>query len=289
MELRIIQMINNFYKDQMESDDDKSCLGEYCAFGYFDALHIGDPIEYISNNSIWKCFSELTIKEFSGDNSRRVLPCLIENKNNADEKFWNKAKTLPFLFISMIRTKRNNSIEAWINNKIEKVNRDAESKKPSIAYLTNNHSEIVVIHADNSYIEGMKYLRELNENDNVLKKYTIFAAQEDALDIDGELYKSIESDKIRCHLEGVVKNWKNINEFRSELSNELKMDEKKICTGNILGSKDILIEIPEVNIKDIIRLYKMGNLLTHSNKRYFCKTFYNLETKFFVDLGEKND
>ena len=46
-----------------------------------------------------------------------------------------------------------------------------------------------------------------------------------------------------------------------------------------LGNSDCLIEISQVPIKQMLRCYKMGELLTHTNK-FYKDAFFNVESQF---------
>ncbi len=47
-----------------------------------------------------------------------------------------------------------------------------------------------------------------------------------------------------------------------------------------LGGRDIVIDIPKVSLKKLLRCYKMGELLTHTNN-FYKKAFFNVESAIF--------
>lgn len=284
MILRMIQIINNFYRDNTNQSNES--LGEYCAFGCYDALHICDRAEYgkennhsireIINDSVmnaktdWKCNSYF-------------IPCITKDEKT-DEDFWKNAETLPFLFFSLLRTKKT---EASTDNNNKKL-KPKDSTDPVMTYLTTEHSELAVFYATDSYSRGMKYISDLNRMENILKKYTIFATREDALNKNTEIYEKMKNEEIvECQLDAVVKNWRKVDSFIARLKEELNINNDIIKKRILLGSKDISIRIPKVNLKDLLCLYKMGSLLTHSNKE-FGDTFFNIETQFLeIKSGEE--
>ena len=73
MRVRVIQMINNFYKDGENNSsgtdaDRDAVLGEYCCMGHFDALHI-ELVKWDENEgeeSIRDKINETVMEKFKG-------------------------------------------------------------------------------------------------------------------------------------------------------------------------------------------------------------------------------
>lgn len=142
MKIRVIQLINNFFKDENGRNVDREkALGTYCTFGYFDALQVdeGRTFDGTEENLIWNKIEEVVVGTLDGTSSRRNLICIAEEEEK-DEQFWNHAKEYPYLFISLIRIRR----DAEAMKAMYCVVNEMKMDDTAIAYYSYNHSELVI-------------------------------------------------------------------------------------------------------------------------------------------------
>lgn len=275
MKIKLIQLINNYYKDeeQGEKTKDNIALGTYCAFGYFDALQIEEPDEDDDSvqNSMWKIVNEVTAKYLDGTCNRRNLGCFSKEREK-DENFWNKAKEYPYLFLSMVRVKRqeDDNLER-IHDAIAEINGD----DCSICYYPYDHSEVIVLRLERNYQTGMQYVLNLGKKFKTLKMYSIFSVKEETLETEAKISESVDDEMVDIRLRAIIKSEKEAYHFLEKLA---KKNEMKMEIYDTLGSEDMVVEMRNISIRKWLSEYKMGNMMTHTNKE-FGKAFYNIETE----------
>lgn len=78
-----------------------------------------------------------------------------------------------------------------------------------------------------------------------------------------------------------IKNYECAEQYFEELIKILQNDNDNFSFEkyDIFGEYDIIIIIKDIQIREILPLYSMGEILTHSNEEY-NKAFYNIETSF---------
>lgn len=286
MKIRVIQLINNFYRDEKCTNEDREkALGTYCTFGYFDALQVEEGKEFSNTekNLIWEKIEEVTVNTLDGVCSRRNLVCIADDETK-DMEFWNNAEQYPYLFVSLIRMRhKRNDMDT-----LERIVDELKTDKNAIAYYSYNHSELVIAKLENNYTRGMQFVLLLRESLNSLNMYSIFSVREDTLK--SELLSKIDNEEVGVQLRLMIKKDQAINNFLNKLWNELFADEiqsgiyhttedfEKFYT---LGSDDMMIRIPRIKMHKLLSCYSMGSLLTHTNKQ-FEESVYNIETEILV-------
>lgn len=285
MKIRIIQLINNFFKDENGTDENREkALGTYCTFGYFDALQV-DEDNYAGDNQIWKKIDGVTVRTLDGTCSRRNLICIAEQEEK-DRKFWECAKDYPYLFLSLIRMKRAEEATDTIRRMMDEMEED----DTKIAYYSYNHSELVIAKLENSYKAGMNFVLSLRRTLNALNLYSIFSVREEKLKDKSGLPGSIAAETVSVRLRLMIKNDYETDFFLQKLWEALFKDEiwdKKVSEKEnfeksyTLGSSDMIIEIEQIEMYKLLSCYEMGNLLTHTNKQ-FGKAVYNIETEILI-------
>lgn len=291
MIIRLMQFINNFYKDAQEN----SChtqgtpeLGAYCSFGYFDAFQtsITSKIEN-RRNDIWNILKDATLEQLDETCSRRNLICGIKD-DNKDITFWVEAKNCLFLFITMIRLKNPYENIESLENSVGIINNESDA----IAYYSNDHCELVVAKFCNNYKIGVEHVMNLRREMSVLKMYTIFSVREDILANATNCDQINKEERINCRLTSVVKSQAEAEKFIEKLYNLLSNNgqdqEMSVTQYNTFGGSDMLIDIHNVIFAKILECYstKQKGLLTHFNNDY-SEAFYNIETEFLLREGAK--
>ena len=66
-----------------------------------------------------------------------------------------------------------------------------------------------------------------------------------------------------------------INKLKKALKWENNKEDLEIKCFKTLGNSDLLIEIPKVSLKKLLKCYKMGEVLTHTDEDY-QKAFFNI-------------
>lgn len=287
MKIRVIQLINNYFRDENCINEDKEkALGLYCAFGYFDAVQIeeGNEIPNIEN-PIWKNIEEVAVHTLDGIHSRRNLICIAEDKEK-DTAFWEKAVNYPYLFISLIRMRHNCNDANTMNQVVNEI----KSNDTCIAYYSYNHSELVIAKIDKNYSQGMGYVLSLREKLNPLNMYSIFSAREDIIKSETKLQSKADMEEVSVQLRLMIKNDHEITGFLQKLWNALfedKIQKKQMPEKEnfekfyTLGSSDMMVRIEQVEMHKLLSCYSMGRLLTHTNDQ-FGKAVYNIETEILV-------
>lgn len=272
MVVRILQLINNFVKDIGKTNTKP--WAEYCVLGHFDAMHVCKKEDIGNNMQIWKTASQATISSMAGvTNCKNIV--LITGDEHKDEMFWKQCPPnddciiRPLLFVSLVRIGYQPT-EKTIQGIIETINQ----KEHMIAYLTYNYSDIIVLHTHKTYKKGIESVKNLRELANSSNLYTILAIWENYLE-DWPLF----SEEINCRISASIKPGANKDDFVGEL--KMNLPEAHITDHYVLGDWDIEIEIQNVAIGELLKLYKMGNLLTHGHS-LFTEVFYNAKTEFFV-------
>lgn len=276
--IRILQLKNNFYWNNEKTD--RKALGEYCVLGYFDALDITEAVktEVIECNT-WEQLGELTSGR--GRSLRcRTLVCVTEQREK-DEAFWND-RTKAFYFITMIRIKKNASAE----DKWGAIEKELPKSGNYITYLSYDHSEIIVVTKTNTYSEGSRSVRLIRKVCDAVKTYTVFAVREDVLRSYNDINNQLTQEKVCCRLHCMVRNYEKAETFRKELEDHFskRHDNASIAVRKYetYGGYDWLLEIDGVSISSVLECYKMGEMLTHSNKDY-AAAFFNVESEILIE------
>lgn len=281
MVIRLIEMVNNFYKDNNPgSGEPTKVLGEFCCFGYYDAMDIKKYVNVDGRyKESWEIVNEAVLKRLDGTCDSRIILC-YGNDDAKDEKFWKDAPMSPFLFVTMVRLgDGKDGMLEYQRQLMDKMNEEENV----IAYYSNSHCEIVVLRHTNHYKEGMEHVHDLqdkmeNVQMKIVKLYTISAVREDML---GHI-DQIQEELVSCRMRAVVKDKSFLKEFLGKLGKELSIDEREMMAYETLGGSDVSIEIKSVSLGKLLACYKMGEILTHSNKMY-GKVFYNVESEIFSE------
>lgn len=291
MKIRVIQLINNFFRDADFGDENRTkALGTYCTFGYFDALQVEEGRDFSSTgeNLIWKKTDAIAVDTFDGTYSRRNLVCMADDEER-DKKFWDSAAQYPYLFVSLIRMRHASEDMGVINRVIEETKED----QTAIAYYSYNHSELVTVKLEKCYFKGMEFVLSLREQLRALSIYSIFSVRDDVLRQKTKLRDEVERETVSVRLRMMIKNDQKIDAFLQELRKKLFGDEIQEGASSqgsikkfyILGSSDLVVEIENIEMHELLSCYGMGNLLTHTNEQ-FGETVYNIETEILVK-GER--
>lgn len=295
MKIRIIQLINNFFKDMNGTDENREkALGTYCTFGYFDALQVDEDssFEDAGDNQIWKKIDGVTVRTLDGTCSRRNLICIAEQEEK-DRKFWECAKEHPYLFLSLIRMKRADEATDTICQMMEEMEKD----DTKIAYYSYNHSELVIAKLEDSYKAGMNFVLSLRSTLNALNLYSIFSVREETLKDKRKLPGEITAETVSVRLRLMIKDdhetgfflqklWETL--FRDEIWEKKVPEKENFEKSYTLGSSDMIIEIEQIEMYKLLSCYGMGNLLTHKNEQ-FGNAVYNIETEILVKGAHKGN
>lgn len=285
MKIRIIQLINNFYRDRYSSwKAGSEAFGEYCAFGYFDALHSELFESEESGDVIRDALNGITVKTLDGTCSRRNLVCVVDDPAQ-DVVFWSDNDKKPMLFMTIVRLEKDQENTGSLKKKI----REMSDGEHTMAYCTNELNELLVVRRGNSYSHGIKKLLDLQKVLPVFKMYSIFAVLEDTLESVDRICSQVEDEIVDCRLRASVKNsdksGSGISTFLERVKQGFHKYKPQISVYNTLGSADVLIEINGVSICEMLSFYRMGNLMTHSDIDYH-ERFFNIETEFIVSDRE---
>ena len=278
MVIRRIQLKNNLYldKEQDKDDQDSKPLGEYCTFGYFDAMSIDKKVG--KNLGVWQVLSEGIIGEIDGSCSVRSLLC-VSGDEKKDKEFWEidpKIEAYPLLFVSVIRLKESMDGVA-VKAEMDELNKC----KTKIAYFSYEHSELITFYKTKKFSDGHDFCHDLHKKFEIYKMYTIFSVKEETLVSYDRIKQEIIDEKVDCRLRAIVKDREKIHEIKEKLENALKED--TVCNPFILeyhmmGNSDVMFELNGISIQKLLACYKTNELLTHSNTDY-QKAFYNVETE----------
>lgn len=290
MRARIITLANNFYQDEelirddnkYMTDDQQQELEEYCCLGYYDAL----GVRKIEGNSqqIREQVNVISMEGLKRNCSRRNIVCISDDEDK-DESFWQNAGQHPCLFISMIRIKQDGEQVGKLKIIIAEIN----EKEDMVAYYTYDHSEVVVVKYGLGYLEGMESVLSLYNSMNIFKMYSIFAVKEKDLEERG----SVKDEEVGCILSAMVRDREQAKEYIRKLEEFLRKapnlsKEFSVTHIDTLGKCDLLVEICHVPIRRLLCAYKMGGLLTHTNKEY-NRVFFNIESQLFSCAERRSD
>lgn len=275
MIVRGIQLKNNLYMDNGQVKNRSEPLGEYCVFGYFDAMNISQ--KYEGQEGAWEVLSDGVINEMDGSCAVRSLLCVLKDQDK-DAAFWEDKETFPLLFLSIIRLKAPEG-SSDLNGRMDILNKDDDK----IAYLSYEHSELIVFMKTRSYSQGYLFSQKLHESFQIYKMYTIFSVKEAALESYNVKNGDIIDESVDCRLRAIVKDWSLVDEMKKKLETALGVS--PISARRMLGNTDVLLEINNVSLLKLLAHYKMNGLLTHSNPEY-QEVFYNVETEILLVEAE---
>lgn len=146
-----------------------------------------------------------------------------------------------------------------------------------MVYYSLEHCELLTVIRTDSYVAGMKRVKEICGSFSTSKSFTIFAIPEETLKSKDNFNTEIVDVFLKCS----IKNYECAEQYFEELIKILQNDNDNFSFEkyDIFGEYDIIIIIKDIQIREILPLYSMGEILTHSNEEY-NKAFYNIETSF---------
>lgn len=275
--IRFIKLFNHYPDDDVAKDDNNTTnnkpLGVYCAFGYHDAISVSVPEEIKDSYSICDNKSQSVTDHVDGTYTIEALSCLFSSTYaKKEESFWNLEDSLQYRFITVIRIGEDVQKE-----KIQKVIDDYNSKSDVMVYYSLEHCELLTVIRTDSYVAGMERVKEICGNFSTSKSFTIFAIPEEAL----KSKDNFNTENVDVLLKCSIKNYECAEQYFKELIKILQKHNDNFSFDNydIFGEYDIIIIIKDIQLGEILPLYSMGEILTHSNKEY-NEAFYNIETSF---------
>lgn len=275
--IRFIKLFNHYPDDDVAKDDNNTTnnkpLGVYCAFGYHDAISVSVPEEIKDSYSICDNKSQSVTDHVDGTYTIEALSCLFSSTYaKKEESFWNLEDSLQYRFITVIRIGEDVQKE-----KIQKVIDDYNSKSDVMVYYSLEHCELLTVIRTDSYVAGMERVKEICGNFSTSKSFTIFAIPEEAL----KSKDNFNTENVDVLLKCSIKNYECAEQYFKELIKILQKHNDNFSFDNydIFGEYDIIIIIKDIQLGEILPLYSMGEILTHSNEEY-KKAFYNIETSF---------
>lgn len=146
-----------------------------------------------------------------------------------------------------------------------------------MVYYSLEHCELLTVIRTDSYVAGMERVKEICGNFSTSKSFTIFAIPEEAL----KSKDNFNTENVDVLLKCSIKNYECAEQYFKELIKILQKHNDNFSFDNydIFGEYDIIIIIKDIQLGEILPLYSMGEILTHSNKEY-NEAFYNIETSF---------
>lgn len=292
MKIRIIQLMNNFFRDGNGITANKEkALGTYCTFGYFDALQVeeGKKISDTEKSVIWGKIEEVAVNTLDGTCCRRNLVCMTD-EDEKDETFWENAQKCPYLFVSLIRMRHDMADMETMYRVMGELKED----NTVIAYFCYNHSELVLAKLENNYKRGMEFVLSMREKLISLNIHSIFSVKEDVIKSEETILNEIDDEEVTVQLRLMIKNDQEMGFFLQYLWDKLFWGEiqagkksKRECFEkyHTLGSNDMIVRIDRIRMRKLLICYSMGNLLTHTNEQ-FAKAVYNIQTEILVK-GER--
>lgn len=277
MQIRILRLLNNFYKSDTNREGvETDALGSYCVFGHFDALEVEEAVE-LQGNRVWESLVRNRLSPDAQAEKKPLQEGYVEQNvicimREDDKSFWKRAEGRPFLFISFIDYEQDADFEK-IKKELENVD--------IFFYLSYGHNKIIAVTCVKTYREGIEVVRKLREKFFAKKMHTLFAVQENKLD------KSESDETVNCRWQGILRPGAKEKGFLQELEKGLCLtEEAPLIWYDKLGNNDVLIEADNVALKNLLRLYRMGQLMTHTNEWYKA-TWLNMETDIFLPEGKR--
>ena len=278
MVVRVVELLNSFYKDSVEISGTEEALGDYCIWGFFDALKIKRITAGFDKKGIMRSVTDTVICDYNGLFNRKEIICIHEDEKK-DDSFWKDADKKPYLYITLIRKERREDSSENVDNMMKEIN----CRRKQIAYYSYSHSEIIIIGYSDSCKECLDKVLRIKNMLPIFKTVTVFGIKEREL---GNL-TNVKKERVSLRLAGKVREQENAINMVKKLDE--KIQEKGVGTDyeyrayDTLGAKDIIIEILNVPIENILPFYATGELLTHTNPEYGA-SFYNIETQIITEF-----
>lgn len=280
MKIRIIELMNHYSEERSMADNEP--LGRFCAFGYHDAIDLNIQNGENEQMSSWDMMEQLAVEKLNGKFTMQLLACAYDKKCEKEEKkFWEENREYPYYFFIVMRVESLNDHDRHLMNEIN------QDKEDIMLYFSYEHCEIMAVCRSGTYKEGLDKLMEMKQSFRTNKTYSVFAMEEELLK-NTEFWKAREcQEKVNVRLSATIKARDKVGPFlqmlRERIGKTGELDELRVY--DILGDADLLIEADDVDLKDLLPLYAMGELLTHTNDHY-KKAFYNIESRFLVEREE---
>lgn len=285
MKTRVIQLLNSYYRDEVQKSagtEDKIEKNLYCTLGYFDAMRVLDASD--GDEDVRTIINEAVL-EYDGTCNRRNIVCVTE-LGDQEEQFWKEAENHPYLVLTMVRM---SGAEADFYGEFQDNLKKLNKKHGQMAYLSYAHSEMIVASYHDTYATCVQSALELQDTMPVFKSFSVFGIREECL----KDCEKLKNETVNIRLGAVVKKRDLAVQFANKLDKELKEKSQPQGYGmkcyNTLGGRDMMIEFNHVNVKDFLWYYRMGRMLTHSNKEY-GNAFYNISTEILmIDENSQRD
>ena len=281
MKIRIIELLNHYSEEKNMSDGE--ALGRFCAFGYHDAIDLNSQNSETEQVSSWDMMERLTVEKLNGKFTMQLLACAYDEMDEKKEReIWEENNRYPFYFLIVMRIENRNEFSCEMMKEIN------NGEEEVMTYFSFEHCEVMAVCRSGTYKQGIQKLMELKKRFQTKKTYSVFAIEEKLLNNKPFWKLREQKENVNVRLYATIKDITSVEDFLEELRDQLGKKDvpAQFRTYDILGDADLLIEVDHVELNDLLPVYAMGKLLTHTNGLY-KKAFYNIESRFLVG-DEKN-
>lgn len=241
---------------------------KYLVFGHNDLLNTKILDGKGSFKSIYDDLMCIDVSDKS-NNLIQNFYLINDGDEGDDEIFWKKMEMANLSCLLFVNTKNK------ISNK----------KNLQIYYTLDNYDYVIAIYGNDLDDINMKINDFLNENEILIRDlYKLFFSNYSTIESVGSNTES----NAKMNIEIIIK-VKKSNEFDLEnIKNELRklnIDDKNIKIEEISGSKDLSINIDQINIIQFLSLYKPQNVFSFNrgyNRVFTCNTKLKTEKKSHI-------
>lgn len=308
-DIRILALYKQHYLDKYRSsliECDYSCLGYYDGISVCEASENKSGLFEKKSNSpispIWYGMGD-SIGELNGNYSKQNIGIFrpVDDNENPVPEFWGSVyEHSPYFAVGFIRLDNLNNY-AYVAEAIEKKGKSfiqdnglVKTKYVrNIVYHTFDNAHLIVFVKTNSMLKLGEMIQEIKEIPEVKYIHSIIGVLNDYLKECGKdevlpLYRNIDchiGEALACISHKVVTsgNKETINHvlyILEKQKNSSKLGLKnfeKITYSHVTGHEDLIINIPQTDVKSLLAMLIEEGFSTHKNRLYETE-IYNIET-----------
>lgn len=312
-DIRLLKLFKQHYQDRFN----EPLHTKYSSWGYYDGFEISKP----TNSSVSILFSPETEASFSSlyygtgaeisnlsvGKSQQIIGLIkhIDDSNASRiADFWQMADKLPYFAVGFLKVTNENFMS--VSEQIEKTynspfNPAKEKGCFSLAYLTYDNADLIILMTGNSITYMMNVLSKIENSSQISYMHNIFGVTEKMLafskhqgvipltlnDVCFHIEEEIECIEMKFVTSG------NNNQILKGLKNVLDQENgiwtiknyEQIKYSYVSGHENLIIKLNKTNVRSLLILLTPNGFLTHQNIMYE-NGVYNIETSISVE--EKN-
>ena len=297
-DIRMLILYKQHYMDQYKRPLTEC---QYSCWGYYDGMSIIEVNRIESRLFEKKSASPISelwyhavenAKSLSGGYGEQnigLFRCVSQETDSVCKSFWDRNRKMPYFAIAFLQLLDKQSYDA-VRSELEQLYQEENEqlKYNLLAYCSFDNADLVVLVQANNIKKIGKILGEIERRDDVAYLHPVMGVSEEYLKVNTpDFWKGID-----CHLNeqlpeiriSIVSSGRKeiVHWIRKQLSKIFPERLNKISCFAFSGHENLIVRIPESNVKELISLLVEKGFATQQNVLYE-NGIYNIQTSICTE------